>query len=546
MKTTHSLRSGQAQTRGHGVIFTSLSGSRSLRFSLIVLAIALATAVCSGGYITPGSLQQTEQAMQDIMASATALAKLLSPTETPQPARPSPSPTVQTSPTPAESPSPAAPYIYTAQSGDTLAALAVRFGVSPEQIVSAQDIPTGLINAGQIFAIPNVLGETSPHERLLPDSEIVYSPSAIGFSVAGYAGPFAGYLMSDNVREYLPSGWHTGPAIVERVALEQSINPRLLLSILQYQSNWVLGEPLTGSDLEYPIGIKDPKERRLYHQLGWAADQLSVGYYGWREGTLTELIFRDGTRLRIAPDLNAGTVALQYLFSKLYDYEDWAEVIDPDTGFALPHGKAMFPDPWDRASLVEPLFPPEFDQPNLGLPFHENQTWYFTAGPHGAWDREGAMAALDFAPGSDLPGCTESTLWITAAGPGLVVRAGRGVLVIDMDGDGNEQTGWDILYLHVSNTDHLRVGDWVDRGDKLGNPSCEGGHATGTHLHIARKYNGEWISAAGPVAFNLSGWVSQDGGAPYLGSLVREGSVITACTCSNAGTRIARSSNDPY
>lgn len=536
MKTT--------QTRRHGVIFISLSGSRSVRFSLIVLAMAFATGLCSGGYITPGSLAETEQAAQDMMASATALANLLSPTETQAPQ--TPTPTAETSPTPAESPSPAPPYVYTAQSGDTLAALAARFGVPPEQIVSAQDIPTGMINAGQIFAIPNVLGETSPHEWLLPDSEIIYSQSAIGFSVAGYAGPFAGYLMSDNVREYLASGWHTGPAIVERVAQEQSINPRILLSILQYQSNWVLGEPLQGADLEYPIGIKDPKERKLYHQLGWVADQLSVGYYGWRDGALTELIFRDGAKLRIAPDLNAGTVALQYLFSKLYSYEDWLEVIDPETGFVLTHSKAMFPDPWARASQVEPLFPPQFEQPHLSLPFFGNHSWYFTSGPHGAWDREGAMAALDFAPGSDLPGCSESGLWIAAAGPGLVARVGRGVLVVDMDGDGNEQTGWNILYLHVSNTDLLHVGDWVNAGDKLGNPSCEGGFATGTHLHIARKYNGEWINAAGPVPFNLSGWVTQDGGGPYLGSLVRDGSVVTACTCSNASTRIARSSSDPY
>jgi hypothetical protein len=92
----------------------------------------------------------------------------------------------------------------------------------------------------------------------------------------------------------------------------------------------------------------------------------------------------------------------------------------------------------------------------------------------------------------------------------------------------------------------LRVGDWVDRGDKLGNPSCEGGNATGTHLHIARKYNGEWISAGGPVPFNLSGWVAENGSAPYLGNLVRDDVVVTACTCSNQGTRIARSGSDPY
>ena len=521
--------------------------SRSIRISLAILAAAFATSVCSGSYITPGSLEETEQASQDIMSSATALARLLS-TATPAPATlaASPTPTVAISPTAQESPTAGAPYLYTAQSGDTIAAIAARFGVTLEDIASPQDIPSGLINAGQIFTIPNVLGETSPHDRLLPDSEVIFSPSAIGFNVASYAGPFGGYLMSANVREYLPSDWYNGPAIVEKVALEQSINPRLLLAILQYQSNWVLGNPSEGSDLDFPIDMKDPKEHGLYHQLGWAADQLSVGYYGWRDGNLTDLTFPDGKELRIAPDLNAGTVALQYLFSKLYDYDSWLEVMNPDTGFAFTYGKAMFPDPWERASQSEPLFPPEFSQPHLSLPFFANQVWYFTSGPHGAWDREGAMAALDFAPGSISPGCVESDLWITAAGPGLVVRSSKGVVVIDMDGDGYEQTGWVIIYLHVTNKDSIHVGDWVNGGDKLGNPSCEGGFATATHLHIVRKYNGEWMNAGGPVPFNLSGWVTQSGGAPYLGSLVREGTVITACTCSNVSARIAKNSNDPY
>lgn len=515
-----------------------------LRISLALLAAAFATAVCSGSYITPGSLEETEQAAQDMMASATALARLLSPTETKEPLPATATPTANTTATPIESPTAGAPYLYTAQSGDTLASLAVRFGVSPEQIASPQDIPSGLINAGQIFNIPNVLGETTPHDRLLPDSEIVLSASSIGFSAASYAGPFAGYLM--DYREYLPSDWYSGPAIIERVAQEQSVNPRILLSILQFQSNWVLGEPIEGRDLDFPIGHRNPQDHGLNHQLLWAATQLSVGYYGWREGRLTELTFPNGSKLRIAPDLNAGTVAIQYLFSKLYNYEDWLEIMNPETGFAFTHGKAMFPDPWERAAQSEPLFPPEFEQPNLGLPFFGNQVWYLTSGPHGAWDREAAMAALDFAPASVESGCKDSDLWITAAGPGLIVRSERGILIVDMDGDGYEQTGWVIFYLHVANKDHLRVGDWVDRGDKLGNPSCEGGLATDTHLHIVRKYNGEWISAAGPVPFNLSGWITQDGGAPYLGSLVREGSVVTACTCSNVAARIARSSNDPY
>ncbi len=519
---------------------------RSFRLTLCALLLAFITSVCSSGYITPNSLAATQQMADALTATASAFVPSATPTELPGVtatdevrATPLALPSATSQPTASDPP----PYLYTAQSGDTLAALAVRFGVTTDQIASPQDISPTLINAGQIFTVPNVLGATSPHDHLLPDSEIVYSPSAIGFDPANYAAAFAGYLMND--REYLGGQWFDGPGVVERVATENSLSPRLLLSILEYQSDWVLGNIKTGSNPDYPIGYANPNERGLYQQLTWAAKQLSTGYYGWREGRLTELTFPDGGSLRIAPDLNAGSVALQYFFSHLYNYGDWLKVIDKNSGFPFRHA-SMFPDPWVRAAQTEPLFPPELSQPALSLPFFGNQIWYFTSGPHGAWEREGAMAALDFAPSSTLPGCAQSDYWVAAAAPGLVVRSGPGVVVVDMDGDGNEQTGWVILYLHVEHDGIAKVGDWVNRGDRLGHPSCAGGIATATHLHIARKYNGEWISAGGPVPFDLSGWVAAYGAAPYLGTLTRDGTTVKACTCSGLDSQIAHSSKDPY
>jgi hypothetical protein len=36
----------------------------------------------------------------------------------------------------------------------------------------------------------------------------------------------------------------------------------------------------------------------------------------------------------------------------------------------------------------------------------------------------------------------------------------------------------------------------VNTGDIIGQPSCAGGFSTGTHAHIARRYDGEWIPAS--------------------------------------------------
>jgi hypothetical protein len=139
----------------------------------------------------------------------------------------------------------------------------------------------------------------------------------------------------------------------------------------------------------------------------------------------------------------------------------------------------------------------------------------------------------------------KSNVWVTAAASGLVARSGNGIVVLDLDGDGREQTGWVLLYLHVSTVGRIPVGSWVETGAPLGHPSCEGGLATGTHVHLARKYNGEWIAAGGPMPFVLSGWTAEAGKVAYQGKLVRDGQVVEACTCSSAKTRIGRSPQDP-
>jgi len=54
----------------------------------------------------------------------------------------------------------------------------------------------------------------------------------------------------------------------------------------------------------------------------------------------------------------------------------------------------------------------------------------------------------------------------------------------------------------------------------VGHPSCEGGTSTGTHLHIARKYNGEWMPAATPVPSVLRGWQAYADSRNYYGGMI--------------------------
>jgi murein DD-endopeptidase MepM/ murein hydrolase activator NlpD len=308
----------------------------------------------------------------------------------------------------------------------------------------------------------------------------------------------------------------TGPEIVAEIARDYSVNPRLLLAVLEHQSGWLTRS--TPAEQTYPIGLVDGFRQGLYRQLAWAADNLNRGYYTWRAGGLSAYILADGSLVPIEPTINAGTAGVQYFFSRLYGLAAWNSAIGSDGLIAT--YRSLFGYPF--AFAVEPLIPLNFTQPEFRLPFERGVVWNFTGGPHGGWGDGSAWAALDFAPPGEALGCIQNNTWVTAIADGLIVRASEGRVVQDLDGDGHEQTGWVVFYMHIETRGRVDAGDPVETGDRIGHPSCEGGISTGTHLHIARKYNGEWIPADSPVnPFVMDGWTSTGIGYYYDGWLTK-------------------------
>ncbi len=430
------------------------------------------------------------------------------------------------------------PFIYTIQSGDTLTALAARFGVSADQISPPQP-SMGLLPTGQQLTIANLLGEPAYSSALIPDSAIIYSPLSAGFNIDSYITGAGGYLST--YREKLSDGeWLSGAEIVQRVAVESSVNPQLLLAFLEFRSGWVYDQPADPVHVDYPIGFYVPNYHGLYLELSLVAKQLNLGYYGWRQGTLTDLTFPNSTRVRICPTLNAGSVALQTLSSKFYlKQQDWLNSLYAPHGILAIYSQ-MFGDPWSAAASVEPLFPSGLQQPALELPFAPGENWALTSGPHITWGIGTPRGALDFAPITGEPACAVSRAWVTASAAGLVVRSGRGVVAIDLDGDGLEQTGWVILYMHIADENRVAAGTWVETDSPLGHPSCQGGTATGTHVHLARKYNGEWLAAENPLPLVLSAWIAHAGELPYQGTLEKDGQVVSSRSDGSAGSTIVR------
>ncbi len=416
------------------------------------------------------------------------------------------------------------PEQYIVQAGDTLGLIAQRYGVSLEQLIAANNLKNpNLLEVGQELTVPVPIAQgVGPDFKIIPDSELVYGPAASLLDVPAFVKSQGGFL--SQYEEEVDGRTLSGAEIVELVARNFSVNPRLLLAVLQYQSGWLTKTDLAQGKIDFPIGVRDTWRKGLYLQLAWAANNLNRGYYLWRVNAASTWLLGDGSVIPIAPTINAGTAGVQHMFAALYGRDDWLNVVSAEGFFATYN--QLFGYPFDLA--IEPLLPEGLRQPPMQLPFEAGREWAFTGGPHGGWGDGSAWAALDFAPPIEALGCVQSDEWVVAVADGLVLRSDAGVVIQDLDGDGNEGTGWTVLYLHIESRDRVRQGTVLKAGERIGHPSCEGGVTTGTHVHIARRYNGEWIPADQTLPFILDGWVSRGTGKEYDGYMERKGHVVEA------------------
>lgn len=449
--------------------------------------------------------------------------------EAPSPTASPPAP-IQASPFPTRSPFPPGELIeYEVQDGDTLPAVAAHFHTTVTEILAANagvpaeatTLPPGFPLQVPAYYVPL----TGPPFNILPSSEFVNGPSAVDFDTRQAILKHPGFLQS--LSGYAYEEQRPAWGVVDVIAQNYSLHPRLLLTLLEFQSQ-ALSNPFPGQQArDYPMGLLDPRYKGLFWQLVLAAERLSDGYYAWRDGSLQEFELTDGLLVRPDPWLNAPSAALQYFFADLMDMDAFNRAVGPDGLYRT------YTDLWGPPSQYETtIFPGNTLQPELALPFQPNHIWHLSGGPHSGWGNALPMSALDFAPPAGQEGCIPSREWVAAPADGVVVRSEPAIVVLDLDGDGLEQTGWTLFFFHMDTAGRVPAGTVVKQGEFLGHPSCEGGRATGTHVHVARRYNGEWIPAAGVLPFTIDGWVAEYAGVPYEGSMTKGSRTIIACPCS--------------
>jgi hypothetical protein len=363
-----------------------------------------------------------------------------------------PEPTAPSLPTSAPSPfepgfpitePPGAQFLYATRSGDTLPALALRFGVEASQILADTSLtPTGYLPNGLALRIPNVLETMTPGGELLPDSEVVYSPAAADFDVTAFVAAAGGYL--SRFSETLEDGTElSGAEVVQRVAEENSINPRLLLALLEFRAGWVYGIPQDADARTYPLGFSIPDRPGLYQELSVACSQLVRGYYGWRLGSLTETRPDDGGTVRWNPTLNAGSVAVLHVLALLSGTNRWLDqMVGPQAfpGSSPPCSAMARPGPirrcrptWRsrRSSCPSPPAEAEPDGRPALLPDGRQRRGARPLAHHSRRSMRRLFPLGDRRAGRHRP------------------RRDHAV-VLDLDADGRESTGWVLLYYHLA------------------------------------------------------------------------------------------------
>ncbi|NMA13244.1 MAG: LysM peptidoglycan-binding domain-containing protein [Chloroflexi bacterium] len=420
---------------------------------------------------------------------------------------------------------------YEIAEGDTISKIATSFQISKKALIEANDLANpDIISVGQKLNIPPQTPDIQDEGFLiLPDADMIYGPAVSGFQLAEFNQEFPnsyliGYIEptptpiptkeAEELTEPVLFEARSGSEILEQIALQNSVNPKVLLALMEFQTASITNPRPNGNQRLGVLVHLGLRGTNFANELAWTADKLNYGYYQWKNNRINQWILNDDTVVAVNPEINAATAALQYFFSQIYGKDDWLYAVS-EFGFNMTYRKLF---DITEINYRQDALPASF--PELSFPFPAGETWNFTSGPHYGWSNGTPWSAVDFIPPKVI-GCESSDAWVVAAADGIIIYSDRGVVLQDLDGDGDPATGWLLVYLHIATRDRIANGQTVVTGDYLGHTSCEGGISNGTHIHFARRYNGEWIPIDSETPLIMSGWTVVPTGSVYDGFLVK-------------------------
>ena len=94
---------------------------------------------------------------------------------------------------------------------------------------------------------------------------IVFASTASNYDIENEILKADGFLA--RYTEETSTGTRSGIEIVRQVAQDYSINPMILLALIEFRSHWLFGEPNGAAERDYPVGWHETANKGLYKQV---------------------------------------------------------------------------------------------------------------------------------------------------------------------------------------------------------------------------------------------------------------------------------------
>lgn len=330
-------------------------------------------------------------------------------------------------------------------------------------------------------------------------------------------------------------GENPASQIIEGYSTYYSLNPRILLALLELVPH-LLSEPTPAPELlEHPFGEHGPTG--FTAQIDWAAREIRAGFGPY--SSPPEVRFSDGQRAVLALDQDASLIAVQRFLAQGRTQLQWTALkdqyqplfvrlfgVEPEAATPTPRpvaGQPFLRLPWPA------VYPAVAGDPLAGKPVRMIHSSYFDhvyptvdKGEDGnnfivTYDNRGAVS-YNTHDGHDyyFPDRPVGTP-IVAAAPGIAyafTARGNGVVIRHQ----GAYAGYETVYWHLDAFDQkfkgridTGVGVAVQAGAYLGTSGKSGFVVGGAHLHFEVRHNGRQVDPYGwfgPGSDPCAAWVA--------------------------------------
>ncbi|MGQ9925577.1 MAG: peptidoglycan DD-metalloendopeptidase family protein [Chloroflexaceae bacterium] len=360
--------------------------------------------------------------------------------------------------------------------------------------------------------------EPSPRDPLFDPRRLSYAHNFNGVDIQAFLEARGSPLAS--ARFQIGDRSHSFSETLVGLSSLYSLNPRLLLALLDLQSGLLSSRSASSEQLAWAMGYRGDQggRRGLYNQLRWAARELRWAirdYTLYAPGALPPLTFADGSRQEVAADLPFSRYVLARVLAPTVSPGSLGVHLDGlMTSYArLFDDPRIPPDDWPAPARPFLTRPMEGSFPVTSFFDHDTPFLHKNGSLLTYWGRAETDLAFAYDGHTGWDYAMRPPDKVLAAAAGVVTFAGNSddgcgsparAVIVD---HGN---GYRTLYWHLASI-AVTAGQPVARGDALG-VAGESGCAFGPHLHFQVQYLGRDVDPYGWCGAEPDPWARAPAG----------------------------------